>query len=63
MQKMVGRSRIPGVPRVGDKETSDKSDTVQTRASQTLQAFVHERRLEVIPSKRALSEGFEYDAV
>ena len=53
MQKMVGRSRIPGVPRVGDKETSDNLDTVQTRASQTSQAFVHGRRLEVIPSKRA----------
>ena len=50
---MVGRSRIPGVPRVGDKETSDNLDTVQTRASQTSQAFVHGRRLEVIPSKRA----------
>ena len=35
MQKMVGRSRISGVPRVGDKETSDKLDMVQTRASQT----------------------------
>ena len=44
---------MPGVPRVGDKETSDKSDTVQTQASQTSQAFVHGRRLEVIPSKRA----------
>ena len=53
MQKMVGRSRIPGVPRVGDKETSDNLDTVKTRASQTSQAFIHGRRLEVIPSKRA----------
>ena len=53
MQKMVGRPRIPGVPRVGDKETSDNLDTVQTRASQTSQAFVHGRRLEVIPSKHA----------
>ena len=53
MQKMVGRSRIPGVPRVGDKETSDNLDTVQTRASQTSQAFVHGRRLGVIPSKHA----------
>mgnify|MGYP005850061879 CR=1 FL=1 len=53
MQKMVGRSRIPGVPRVGDKETSDKLDTVQTRASQTSQAFIHGRRLEVIPLKHA----------
>ena len=59
VQKMVGRSRIPGVPRVGDKETSDNLDTVQTRASQTSQAFVHGRRLEVIPSKRAFSERFE----
>ena len=50
---MVGRSRIPGVKRVGDKETSDKLDTVQTRASQTSQAFVHGRRLGVIPSKCA----------
>ena len=63
MQKMVGRSRIPGVPRVRDMETSDKSDTVQTRASQTSQAFVHGHRLKVIPSKRALSEGFKFDAV
>ena len=46
---MVGRSWILGVPRVDDKETSDKLDTVQTRASQTSQAFVHGRRLEVIP--------------
>ena len=53
MQKIVGRSRILGVPRVGDKETSDNLDTVQTRGSQTSQAFVHGRRLEVIPSKRA----------
>ena len=53
---MVGRSRIPGVPRVGDKETSDNLDKVQTRASQTSQAFIHGRRLEVIPSKRAFSE-------
>ena len=53
MQKMVGRSRIPGVPRVGDKETSDSLDTVQTRASQTSQAFVHGRRLGVIPSEHA----------
>ena len=50
---MVGRSRIPGVPRVGDKETSDNLDTVQTRVSQTSQTFVHGRRLEVIPSERA----------
>ena len=63
VQKMVGRSRIPGVPRVGDKETSDNLDTVQTRASQTSQAFVHGRRLEVIPSKRALSEGFMFDVL
>ena len=51
---MVGRSRIPGVPRVGDKETSDNLDTVQTRASQTSQAFVHGRRLEVIPFKACI---------
>ena len=50
---MVGRSQIPSVPRVGDKETSDNLDMVQTRASQTSQAFVHGRRLEVIPSKHA----------
>ena len=53
VQKMVGHSRIPSVPRVGDKETSDNLDTVQTRASQTSQAFVHGRRLGVIPSKCA----------
>ena len=40
VQKMVGRSLISGVPRVGDKETSDTLDTVQTRASHTSQAFV-----------------------
>ena len=57
----MGRSWIPGVPRVGDKETSDNLDTMQTRASQTSQAFVHGRRLEVIPSKRALSERIEFD--
>ena len=60
MQKMVGRSRIPGVPRVGDKGTSDKLDTVQTRASQTSQAFFHGRRLEVIPLKRAVLRRFEF---
>ena len=63
MQKMVGRSRIPDAPRVGDKETSENLDTVQTRASQTSQAFVHGRRLEVIPSKCALSEGFMFDVL
>ena len=57
---MVGRSRILGVPRVGNKEASDNLDTVQTRASQTSQAFVHGRRLGVIPSKRALSEWIEF---
>ena len=31
---------------------SDNLDTVQTRASQTSQAFVHGRHLGVIPSKR-----------
>ena len=49
MLEMVGRSRILGVPRLGDKEMSDNLDTVQSRASQTSQAFVHGRRLEVIP--------------
>ena len=55
---MVGRSRIPGVPRVGDKETSDKLDTAQTRASHTshMHSFTGSR-LGVIPSKHALSEG------
>ena len=57
---MVGRPRILGVPRVGDKGTSDKLDMVQTRASQTSQAFIHGRRLEVIPSKHALSEQIEF---
>ena len=57
---MVGHPRISGVPRVGDKGTSDKLDKVQTRASQTSQAFVHGRRLEVIPLKRALSELIEF---
>ena len=52
-QKMVGCSRIPGVPRVGDKEMSDNLDMVQTRASQTSQAFLHGCRLGVIPSKCA----------
>ena len=42
------------------KKTSGNLDTVQTRASQTSQAFVHGRRLEVIPSKRALSERIEF---
>ena len=60
MQKMVGRSRILGVPRVGDKETSDNLDMVQTRASQTSQAFIHGCRLGVIPLKRALSEWIEF---
>ena len=58
--KDAGRSRIPGVPRVGDNETSDNLDTVQTRAYQTSQAFVRGHRLGVIPSKRALSERIEF---
>ena len=63
MQKKVWQERakdggvipVTGFPRVndGDKETSDNLDMVQTRASQTSQAFVHGRRLGVIPSKRA----------
>ena len=51
--KNGGTLRIPGVPRVGGKETSGKLGTVQTRVSQTSQAFVHGRRLRVIPSERA----------
>ena len=34
-----------------------------TSISYNTHAFVHGRRLGVIPSKRALSEGFEFDAV
>ncbi|VAH05524.1 unnamed protein product [Triticum turgidum subsp. durum] len=32
-QEMVGCSRIPGVPRVSGMETSDKTDTVQTKGA------------------------------
>ena len=35
------------------RKTSGTLDTVQTRASQTSQAYVHGRRLGVIPSKCA----------
>ena len=60
-QKMVGRSRIPGVPRVGDKETSDNLDTVQTRASHTshMHSFTG-GRLGVIPLERALLERIKF---
>ena len=38
---MVGRSRIPGVPRVDGMEVRDTPDMVQTKgASHTSQAFV-----------------------
>ena len=41
VQKMVRRSRIPGVPRVNGMEARDTPDMVQTRgASHTSQAFV-----------------------
>ena len=57
-----------GFPHVGGKakegqRAPNSSDTEQTRAFQTSQAFVHGRRLRVIPSKRALSERFEFKAV
>src|SRR4051812_46206368 len=48
-----------GFPRVSGKETSDNSNTVQTRASHSTHAFGHGRRLDGIPSKRAFSERVE----
>ena len=38
------------------KKTSGNLDTVETRAFQTSQAFVHGRRPGVIPLKRAFSD-------
>ena len=59
MQKMVGHSRIPGVPHVGGKaKEGQRAPIVRARGEQgcisyNMHAFVHERRLGVIPSKRA----------
>ena len=50
---MVGRSQIPGVPRVGDKETSDKFGHGANTSISNIASILHGHRLEVIPSKRA----------
>ena len=75
MQKKVWRERakdggvipVAGFPQVddGDKATcTDNSSLEQAQASHTshMHSFTG-GRLGVIPSKRALSEGFEFDAV
>ena len=54
---------VTGFPRVSGKQggpSKQRLTMVQTRASQTSQAFVHGGHLEVIPSKRALSEQIEF---
>ena len=57
--------RVPHVLVAWQKRgiTSDNSITVQTRASHTTHAFVHGRRLGIIPLKRAFLERFEFGAV
>ena len=52
VQKMVGWSRLSGVPRIGDKETSDNLDTVQNPSISNI-ASIH---------SRTSSQGYTFEA-
>ena len=64
VQKMVGCSRIPGVPRVDGMEARDTTDTVQIKgASHTTQAIVLGRSFRGYTFEECVLGRFRFDGM